>query len=59
MQIFLFFIFGIYYDFYFNFYFLCCFVGVTEDQFKETWTRPGAVGIDRENGSMVVAKARM
>jgi hypothetical protein len=53
------FFFGIYYDFYFIFYFLCCFVGVTEDQFKETWTRPGSVGIDRENGSMVVAKARM
>jgi hypothetical protein len=55
MQIF----FGIYYDFYFIFYFLCCVVGVTEDQFKETWTRPGAMGIDRENGGMVVAKARM
>ncbi|KAL9297588.1 hypothetical protein ACSQ67_023484 [Phaseolus vulgaris] len=33
------------------------FVGVTEDQFKESWTRPGAVDIDR--GSIVVAKARM
>ncbi|KAL5056346.1 hypothetical protein RYX36_037028 [Vicia faba] len=33
--------------------------GVTEEQFKETWTRPGAVGIDGDNGSMVVAKARM
>ncbi|XP_061360783.1 isocitrate lyase 2 [Gastrolobium bilobum] len=31
--------------------------GVTEEQFKETWTRPGTVDIDR--GSMVVAKARM
>ncbi|KAK9225958.1 hypothetical protein WN943_011004 [Citrus x changshan-huyou] len=31
--------------------------GVTEDQFKETWTRPGATNIN--NGSTVVAKARM
>ncbi|KAK3184352.1 hypothetical protein Dsin_031638 [Dipteronia sinensis] len=31
--------------------------GVTEDQFKETWTRPGAVNIDE--GSVVVAKSRM
>ncbi|XP_058734868.1 isocitrate lyase 2-like [Vicia villosa] len=33
--------------------------GVTEEQFKETWTRPGAVGINGGNGSTVVAKARM
>ncbi|KAK2650041.1 hypothetical protein Ddye_017530 [Dipteronia dyeriana] len=31
--------------------------GVTEDQFKETWTRPGAVNINE--GSVVVAKSRM
>lgn len=31
--------------------------GVTEEQFKETWTRPGATNIN--NGSVVVAKARM
>ncbi|XP_027347858.1 isocitrate lyase 2 [Abrus precatorius] len=31
--------------------------GVTEEQFKESWTRPGAIDIDRS--SMVVAKARM
>ncbi|KAI9177716.1 hypothetical protein LWI28_021922 [Acer negundo] len=30
---------------------------VTEDQFKETWTRPGAVNINE--GSVVVAKSRM
>lgn len=32
-------------------------VGVTEEQFKESWTRPGAVDID--GGTTVVAKARM
>ncbi|XP_039014888.1 isocitrate lyase-like [Hibiscus syriacus] len=32
--------------------------GVTEEQFKETWTRPGAGGIGTE-GNVVVAKARM
>jgi len=47
-----------FYDFNFL-YLLYCIIGVTEDQFKETWTRPGTVGIDRDNGSMVVAKARM
>ncbi|KAJ7981309.1 isocitrate lyase [Quillaja saponaria] len=31
--------------------------GVTEEQFKDTWTRPGTV--DMDDGSMVVAKARM
>nr|KYP36999.1 Isocitrate lyase 1 [Cajanus cajan] len=31
--------------------------GVTEEQFEESWTRPGAVDIDR--GNMMVAKARM
>ncbi|XP_057451038.1 isocitrate lyase 2 [Lotus japonicus] len=31
--------------------------GVTEEQFKETWTRPGAEDIN--GGSIVVAKARM
>ncbi|KAL2328335.1 hypothetical protein Fmac_021762 [Flemingia macrophylla] len=31
--------------------------GVTEEQFKESWTRGGSVDIDR--GSMVVAKARL
>ncbi|WVZ03340.1 hypothetical protein V8G54_024146 [Vigna mungo] len=31
--------------------------GVTEEQFKESWTRPGAVDID--GGTTVVAKARM
>ncbi|KAH1097861.1 hypothetical protein J1N35_014782 [Gossypium stocksii] len=32
--------------------------GVTEEQFKETWTRPGAMEVANE-GNMVVAKARM
>ncbi|KAI4322539.1 hypothetical protein L6164_022223 [Bauhinia variegata] len=32
--------------------------GVTEEQFNETWTRPGTVHIG-EGSSMVVAKARM
>ncbi|KAJ8749320.1 hypothetical protein K2173_018803 [Erythroxylum novogranatense] len=32
--------------------------GVTEEQFKETWTRPGAVGVG-DAGNEVVAKARM
>lgn len=33
------------------------YAGVTEEQFKETWTRPGAMDIDE--GNVVVAKARM
>ena len=33
-------------------------VGVTEEQFKETWTRPGAAGMG-EGTSLVVAKSRM
>ena len=33
------------------------FPGVTEEQFKETWTRPSAV--DTVDGPLVVAKARM
>ena len=33
------------------------FPGVTEEQFKETWTRLGAV--DMVDGPLVVAKARM
>ena len=41
----------------FFFFLITCFVGVTEEQFKESWTRSGAVNIDR--GSIVVAKARM
>lgn len=32
--------------------------GVTEEQFKETWTRTGATGVGGE-GNPVVAKARM
>nr|VDC71870.1 unnamed protein product [Brassica rapa] len=32
--------------------------GVTEEQFKETWTRPGAAGMG-EGTSLVVAKSRM
>ncbi|OAY33140.1 isocitrate lyase [Manihot esculenta] len=32
--------------------------GVTEEQFKETWTRPGAMEMSGE-GSEVIAKARM
>ncbi|XWS64095.1 hypothetical protein CRYUN_Cryun06bG0157600 [Craigia yunnanensis] len=32
--------------------------GVTEEQFKETWTRPGAMDIGSE-GNTVVAKARI
>ncbi|KAJ7948168.1 isocitrate lyase [Quillaja saponaria] len=31
--------------------------GVTEEQFKDSWTRPGTVGMG--HGSVVVAKARM
>ncbi|XP_044465823.1 isocitrate lyase [Mangifera indica] len=31
--------------------------GVTEEQFKETWSRPGAMNIDE--GNVMVAKARM
>ena len=32
--------------------------GVTEEQFKESWTRPGADGMG-EGTSLVVAKSRM
>ncbi|KMT03505.1 hypothetical protein BVRB_8g191840 [Beta vulgaris subsp. vulgaris] len=32
--------------------------GVTEDQFKETWTRPGASS-DMGNGTVVIARPRM
>ncbi|XP_050204819.1 isocitrate lyase [Mercurialis annua] len=32
--------------------------GVTEEQFKETWTRPGAMGVST-GGSEVMAKSRM
>lgn len=31
--------------------------GVTEEQFKESWNRPGAVNMGE--GSVMVAKARM
>lgn len=31
--------------------------GVTEEQFKESWTRPGAVGLGE--GAVMVAKSRM
>ncbi len=37
---------------------LFVFAGVTEEQFKETWTRPGAVNMG-EGTNIVVAKARM
>ncbi|KAK6918888.1 Isocitrate lyase [Dillenia turbinata] len=41
-----------------QFMFVCfVFVGVTEEQFKETWTRPGAT--DMGGSGEVVAKARM
>lgn len=33
--------------------------GVTEDQFKETWTRPGASSSDMSNGAVVLARPRM
>ncbi|XP_010532478.1 PREDICTED: isocitrate lyase isoform X1 [Tarenaya hassleriana] len=33
--------------------------GVTEEQFKETWTRPGAAAGIGEGASVIVAKARM
>ena len=33
-------------------------IGVTEEQFKESWTRPGAAGMG-EGTSLVVAKSRM
>ncbi|XP_072951865.1 isocitrate lyase [Typha angustifolia] len=32
--------------------------GVTEDQFKETWTRPGSDGVS-DGGSLIIAKSRM
>lgn len=33
-------------------------IGVTEEQFKESWTRPGAAGMGEGTG-LVVAKSRM
>ena len=33
-------------------------IGVSEEQFKESWTRPGAAGMG-EGTSLVVAKSRM
>lgn len=35
-----------------------CMAGVTEEQFKQTWTRPGTVDMGG-GGTVVVAKARM
>lgn len=32
--------------------------GVTEEQFKDTWTRPGATDMG-DDGSTVIAKSRM
>ncbi|KAJ0249035.1 Isocitrate lyase [Hirschfeldia incana] len=33
--------------------------GVTEEQFKESWTRPGAAGMDDGTTTLMVAKSRM
>nr|CAD1819262.1 unnamed protein product [Ananas comosus var. bracteatus] len=33
--------------------------GVTEEQFKETWTRSGAGGVSDGGGAAVIAKSRM